>query len=213
MKIEALHDFHNEQYAEEWAKKFTPTPERLRLFKTLTENLPTESEGLVVLELGVGPGYLADHLLFYASIDQYLAVDFASAMLAITSRRTQHHNTNMHLIQGDLINEDWAAKIPVIPNAIVTTWTLHDLFSSNNILEVYKSCYQLLPAGGVLLNGDFVKPTGSTLEYEGGRIEPSQHLNLLKQAGFDNPEILAEFETSLDQPTTTNNYMCFKAVK
>ena len=49
--------------------------------------------------------------------------------------------------------------------------------------------------------------------YEGGRIKPSEHLDLLQKAGFTQVDCLKKFEISIDEPTTANNYACFKAVK
>jgi len=36
---------------------------------------------------------------------------------------------------------------------------------------------------------------------------------LLREAGFEEVACLEKFELSVDQPTTANNYACFKAVK
>jgi len=63
------------------------------------------------------------------------------------------------------------------------------------------------------LYGDFIKPENSPFEYEGGRIKPSTHLALLKKAGFDTVSIIIELEKNVMEPTTANNYSCFKAVK
>jgi len=214
MKIEALHDFKNTEYAQQWAQQFTPTPERMRLFQTIAQNLPDgSSKDITVLELGVGPGFLADYLLSAKTISQYGALDFAPAMLELSRQRTIEHQVDLHFIQADLINESWKPKIPFTPQAVVSTWTLHDLFADHNILKVYQECFDLLPAGGILLNGDFVQPIGVNVEYEGGRIHPQQHLDLLKQAGFAIVEMIAEFETNLKEPNTANNYCCFKAIK
>jgi len=65
----------------------------------------------------------------------------------------------------------------------------------------------------MLLNGDFIKPEESKFEYEGGRIKPSEHLDLLERSGFSKVECIAEFEKSVEEPTTSNNYICFKAIK
>ncbi|MGI9548170.1 MAG: hypothetical protein ACR2MM_13080, partial [Flavobacteriaceae bacterium] len=99
------------------------------------------------------------------------------------------------------------------PNIIVSTWALHDLFEKKNIVNVYKAAYEILPVGGLLLNGDFIKPEASNFEYEGGRIKPSEHLELLKIAGFLDPQCIEEFETDIENPTTANNYAFFRAGK
>jgi len=60
-----------------------------------------------------------------------------------------------------------------------------------------------------VVNGDFIKPAGTTWEYEPGRFEVSRHLELLREAGFSNPKSLASFEHNLNDP----NYACLVALK
>ena len=214
MKIEALHEFHDATFSQDWADRFTPTPERVQLFETILAHIKSlEIDNVSILELGIGPGFLAKHLLERLPKMTYQGLDFSQAMIEIASKRTAKYLNRIHFTQGDLIKEPWIKKIKNIPNAIVSTWALHDLFEKNNILSVYKSAFDLLDKGGILLNGDFIKPEESTFEYEGGRIKPSEHIELLQLAGFRNVECLAEFEKSIDYPTTSNNYACFKAVK
>jgi len=69
-----------------------------------------------------------------------------------------------------------------------------------------------IPAG-VLVNGDFIKPDGTTWEYEPGRFEIARHLELLRTAGFPEPKSLAHLEPNLRDPTPAQNYACLVAVK
>lgn len=214
MKIEALHEFHDEEFAHEWAEKFTPTPDRIRLFNTILEQIINlNMENVSILELGIGPGFLADFLLKEIKNADYLGLDFSESMLKIAASRTSSYKGHISFIQADLINDNWVAKIKAKPQVLVSTWTLHDLFSGETIFKVYKSAYDLLPQGGILINGDFIKPEESDFEYEGGRIRPSEHLNLLKSAGFSAVKCIAEFEKDVLNPTTANNYACFRAIK
>ena len=48
-------------------------------------------------------------------------------------------------------------------------------------------CYEALPPGGVLVNGDFIKPDGTTWLYEPARLEIARHHELLRNAGFADP--------------------------
>jgi hypothetical protein len=64
----------------------------------------------------------------------------------------------------------------------------------------------LLGAGGVLLNGDFVKPEGTVYGFEAGRFEVSRHLELLRSAGFARCECVEMFEVEIESPTPAQNY-------
>jgi len=214
MKIEALHDFHDAQFSQGWADKFQPTPPRMALFETILQEIKTIAQpNITVLELGIGPGYLADYILQRYQDIQYEGLDFSLPMLQIAEARTEVYGDSIDFTQADLIKEEWQHKVKKQPQVIVTTWALHDLFEKKNILDVYQKAYSILPKGGFLLNGDFIKPETSTYEYEGGRVKPSEHLALLQEAGFSSSICLEKFEISVDQPTTANNYACFKAVK
>jgi len=163
--------------------------------------------------LGIGPGYLADFLMEHLPEATYEGLDFSEAMLEIARERTAQYNERIHFTQADLVRDNWTAQLKKAPKVIVTTWALHDLFEKKNIAKVYQSAFEVLPKGGILLNGDFIKPETSTYEYEGGRIKPSEHMELLQVAGFRNFACLAKFEVSVEQPTTANNYACFKGEK
>ena len=84
---------------------------------------------------------------------------------------------------------------------------------SRAVADVYARCYEILPVGGVLVNGDFIKPDGTTWEYEPGRFEVNRHLELLRKAGFADPKSLAHLEQNLKDPTPAQNYACLVAVK
>jgi len=214
MKIQALHEFHDADFSKEWTEKFKPTPPRIKLFETILRQIEKVGcKTTSVLELGIGPGFLANYLLFRLPHITYEGLDYSNSMLEIAKERTEVYRKRIDFTQADLINEVWNKSIKRAPEVIVSTWALHDLFEKKNILKVYKTAYEILPEGGLLLNGDFVKPEESQHEYEGGRIKPSEHLDLLRRVGFQDCECIEEFEKSVENPTTSNNYACFRAKK
>ena len=96
--------------------------------------------------------------------------------------------------------------------AVVSTWALHDLGGDAHTERVYRGCRAVLPSGGILLNGDFIKPDGTELEFEPGRFLVGRHLDLLSRLGFHAVECLGVFDNELVDPTPAQNYACFKAV-
>lgn len=77
--------------------------------------------------------------------------------------------------------------------------------------EVYARCYQTLPEGGVLVNGDFIKPDGTSWDYEPGRFKINIHLDFLRKAGVTDPNSLAHLELNIKDPTAAQNYACLVA--
>lgn len=211
--IGAHHEFHDEEFADGWAERFVPTPERLGLFSVILAELEAEipTNGCVA-ELGIGPGYLAAHLLSIMPDIQYYGIDFSVPMLDIARQRLRPHTARVTYIQADLVKDRWWMGVPMPVNAIVSTWALHDLGSRENVEAVYKNCAQVLQGGGILLNGDFIKPDKAKHEYEPGRFEIAKHIEMLLRAGFKNAACLAVLEEEIESPTATQNYACFKGV-
>jgi len=211
--IGAHHEFHDNECVKEWADRFVPTPERLELFNVILSELKSEipTNGCVV-ELGIGPGYLAAHLLSVMPEIQYYGVDFSNPMLGIARQRLRSHLDRVTFAQADLVKDNWWTGITIPVNAIVSTWALHDLGSQENIEGVYKSCAQVLQGSGVLLNGDFIKPDKAIYEYEPGRFEIAKHIEILRRVGFKNAECLVVLEEEIESPTAAQNYACFKGV-
>lgn len=211
--IGAHHEFHDEEFVAGWADRFVPTPERLELFNVILSELKSRipPNGCVV-ELGIGPGYLADHLLRVMPEIQYYGVDFSSPMLDIARQRLRPHSARVAYVQADLVKDNWWTDIPTPVNAIVSTWALHDLGSQENVEVVYKSCAQVLQDGGMLLNGDFIKPDKVIYEYEPGRFEIAKHIAILRRVGFKNAECLVVLEEEIESPTSAQNYACFNGV-
>jgi hypothetical protein len=98
---------------------------------------------------------------------------------------------------ADLMDQSWPSELSKNPDANVSTWALHDLGGQQAVADVYTRCFEQLPVGGVLVNGDFIKPDGTTWEYEPGRFEIDLHLELLRAAGFKAPQSLGPFGTQI----------------
>ena len=210
--VGADHEFHDPEYSADWAERFEPTPDRLALFDLMLSELRSRvpADGRIV-ELGIGPGYLAAHLLDALSAVRYQAVDFSRPMLDIAARRLRRHADRVAFTQADLLVDGWWQALDGPVDAIVSTWALHDLGGRDRVGHVYAGCAKALGHRGLLLNGDFIKPDGAMQEYEPGRFPIATHLDLLRRAGFEQAECLRVFEEELEAPTPAQNYACLRA--
>ena len=211
--VGATHQFHDAEYAEDWSQRFTPTPERLHLFETILQQLQSAipADGHVV-ELGIGPAYLAEYLLARLPSISYEGVDFSQPMLGQAASRLDRFAARLQLKQADLLLDRWSSDLSRPPAAIVSTWALHDLGGQAQTAQVYRACATALPRGGLLLNGDFVRPDGTLLPFEPGRFEVGRHLELLQQAGFSQVSSLGLWEKEIEAPTASHNYACLLAI-
>ncbi|MDR1988967.1 MAG: class I SAM-dependent methyltransferase [Acidobacteriaceae bacterium] len=212
--VGAHHEFHDAAFAQDWADRFVPSAARLALFDLILNQirqLPVSDPH--VLELGLGPGYLARYILQRHTTLQYEGVDFSTAFFEVAKRTLGELAARVTFSMADLMDQSWPSRLTHQPHAIISTWTLHDLGSQQAVADVYARGFETLPTGGVLANGDFIKPDGTAWDYEAGRFEIARHLELLRRAGFVNPVSLRHFEPELDTPTPAQNYACLVAVK
>lgn len=212
--VGAEHEFHDAAFVRGWAERFVPTPPRLELFDLVLAEI--ESRALPfehVLELGIGPGYMARHILERNRRFSYEGLDFSDQMFAIAKETIGPLMSRVTLTLADLLDDRWPGKLSRPPGAIISTWALHDLGSQQAVADVYARCHESLAPGGVLVNGDFIKPDGTRYDYEPGRFAISRHLELLCAAGFADPRCPAHLEPNIETPTAAQNYACLVAVK
>jgi len=211
--VGATHDFHDVEYARRWADGFSPSPARLQLFDTIIGALKANQcqQGHIV-ELGSGPGYLAEHILTALPEASYECVDFSHAMLNIARSALLKFSNRVRFTQADLTRENWQSALRGPVDAVVSTWALHDLGSDAHIAAVYRASKAALRTGGILLNGDFIKPEGASCPFEAGRLTIARHLELLNASGFEDVKCLAILETELVQPNAAQNYACLRAL-
>ncbi len=212
--VGAQHEFHNADFVRGWSNRFVPTRDRLELFDLVLAQIsrpgvPNEH----VLELGIGPGYMARHILERNPAITYEGLDFSDVFFAIARETAGDLVHRVTLTKADLMDQDWPGKLSRTPGAIVSTWALHDLGSQQAVADVYARCYETLPEGGVLVNGDFIKPDGTDWDYEPGRFEIDRHLELLRNVGFSDPKSLALLEPNIEDPKGHENYACILAVR
>ncbi len=212
--VGAEHEFHDAAFVRDWANRFVPTEPRIQLFDMILDQITQPGvPNTHVVELGIGPGYMARHILERNETISYEGVDFSEVFFEIAKETVGELMHRVTLTTADLMHQSWPQNLTRRPGAIISTWTLHDLGSQQAVADVYARCHETLPEGGVLVNGDFIKPDGTTWDYEPGRFEIHRHIELLRQAGFSDPKPLAHLEPNIENPTSAENYACFVAVR
>lgn len=210
--VGAQHAFHDADFVRGWADRFVPTAPRLQLFDMVLDQI--EAIGAPaphVVELGAGPGYMARHILERHDRLTYEALDFSKVFIDIAHETIGDLTHRVVFTEADLMDPSWPIALTRRPDAIISTWALHDLGGRQPVADVYARCFETLPAGGVLVNGDFIKPDGTSWEYEPGRFEIAAHLEFLRQAGFQDPQSIAHLEPNIVDPTSSQNYACMIA--
>ncbi|MCB1546397.1 MAG: class I SAM-dependent methyltransferase [Hyphomicrobiaceae bacterium] len=210
--VGAQHEFHNAEFVRGWANRFVPTAPRLQLFDMILAEIGKLGKpDAHVLELGTGPGYMARHILERNATISYEALDFSDVFFDIARETIGDLVPRVIFTNADLMDQAWPKRLSRRPDAIISTWALHDLGGQQPVADVYRRCHETLPVGGVLVNGDFIKPDGTAWDYEPGRFPIARHLEFLRQAGFADPKSLAHLEPNIETPTAAENYACLVA--
>jgi len=210
--VGAQHEFHDAAFVRGWADRFVPTPPRLALFDMIHDQIRQLGvDRAHVLELGIGPGYMARHILRQDSSVCYEGLDFSEVFFDVAKETLGGLSERVTFTKADLMDQSWPERIVRTPHAIISTWALHDLGGEQAVANVYRRCFEVLPHGGVFVNGDFIKPEGTDWDYEPGRFTIARHLDLLREAGFTHPASLHHFELETERPTAAQNYACLVA--
>jgi SAM-dependent methyltransferase len=212
--VGAQHEFHDAVFVQGWSDRFVPTPPRIALFDLILDrisvsNLPSTH----VVEPGLGPGYMARHILERNHVISYEGLDFSEVFFEIARKTIADFMPRVTLTKADLMDQTWPRSLSRQPGAVISTWALHDLGGQQAVADVYARCYEVLPTGGVIMNGDFIKPDGTSWTYEPGRFEIDRHLELLREVGFQRSTSPALFEHNIACPTSAQNHACMMAVK
>lgn len=86
--VGASHEFHDADFVRGWSNRFVPTRERLALFDMIADQISQPSVPHAhVVELGIGPGYMARHILERNRAISYEGVDFSQVFLRLPGRR------------------------------------------------------------------------------------------------------------------------------
>jgi tRNA (cmo5U34)-methyltransferase len=117
--------------------------------------LEADSTGVVV-DLGGGSARLIERVLDRWPRCTGLVLDQSEAFLALAERRLARFGTRATCLKARL-QDDWPALLPSQPAAIVSMSAIHHLEPAEK-QALYGRCHDALLPGGVLINGDEVRP-------------------------------------------------------
>jgi SAM-dependent methyltransferase len=112
------------------------------------------------LDLGTGDGGFAELLLDLYPESSGVLVDFSEPMLAAAEKRLAGKPGRWKLVEGDLADPEWRARIPAGPyDAVVSRLAIHHLPDERK-RALYRECAELLAPGGLFMNWEHVETGG-----------------------------------------------------
>lgn len=175
-------DYFDPAYVNDWANVAnSKRPFRLELFEAIVSELAV-LHASKVLDVGSGPGFLAERVLAGCDVASYHLFDFSPYMLELSRVRLRDFGDRAVFHQGSFLDEGWWQSLPCPFDAIVSMQAIHEARDSARIQKLYDELKPLLRGGGIILIADEVN--------DGDRKEKhllslSEHEAVLLKAGFE----------------------------
>lgn len=172
--------------AQQWAESaLSKRPWRTEFFAAFARIIGNTFGGRV-LELGSGPGFLAEHLLRSNTRMHYVALDFSPAMHELAAQRLGDLAGRVQFVERSFREPAWPEGLGQF-DFVVTNQAVHELRHKRHASRLHAQVKQVLGAGGAYLVCDhFVG--------EGGMSNDQLYLSVAEQrqalldAGFDRAE-------------------------
>ena len=176
------HDYFNRDYVREWAHSAnSKRPFRVRFFDAFADELNRLSRPRI-LDLGAGPGFLAEHILTRCDVDSYHLFDFSPHMLELARARLARFDERLSLHQGSFLEAQWWDSLPAPFDAVVSIQAVHELRNTSRIPQLYRELGSLLTQNGLALIADEVASEG---DGTGPFHTVDGHFSALMDAGFE----------------------------
>jgi SAM-dependent methyltransferase len=182
-------DFRVEHIARTWAHQSDlKKPQRPEVRARIAERIAAGGFGEPgaprILELGCGPGYLAEAILDEVPLAAYTLLDFAPPFLAMARERVGRF-AGTTFVLADFVDPAWSDGLGPF-DAIVTMQAVHELRHKRRAPTLYAQGYELLAPGGLLIVCDGVPLNDTALG-----MTLAEQQAAIASAGFVDIEVLA----------------------
>lgn len=138
--------------AREWEQTaMSKRPWRTEFFSRFSAEIKNMSpSGHRVLELGSGPGFLAEHLLTSLDYIKYVLLDFSPAMHQLAKDRLGPLADRAEFIERSFKLTDWMDGLGKF-DCVVTNQAVHELRHKSYASQLHKQVRTILKPGGLYL--------------------------------------------------------------
>lgn len=179
--------------AEEWARtaliKRPARTEFIAAFADIARQHASQ-KSIRILELGSGPGFLAEHLLYTFPKCQYIALDFSPAMHALARQRLGSTNKAIQFLERDFLDPNWVQGLGQF-DLIVTIQAVHELRHKSRASTLHTQARSLLHQHGNYLVCDHHTDTGGMNNTE-LYMSIQEQQSALAEAGFHHIALILE---------------------
>jgi SAM-dependent methyltransferase len=183
-------DFHDAAQARAWEEATVAgRPSRPAFFAAMVAALNARFDGpFSVLELGSGPGHLAEQILRHCSARTYVALDFSEAMHALARERLTSFKDRVRFVMRDFRDPKWGKGLGMF-DAILTQQAAHETRHKKYLVRFLHSAAAQLREDGLLLYCDHYAEAGTDKHPDLYVARDAQPVALLN-AGLSQLELL-----------------------
>lgn len=170
--------------ATEWARTAEQLrPQRPQIFAEFARLIAEAPRVSRILELGSGPGFLAEHLLQSNSFTEYVAFDFSPAMHELAKERLGGSAEKLTFVARSFRDANWSEDLGEF-DCIVALQSIHELRHKRYASTLHAQVREILAESGVYLMCDHFAGDGGMRNSDLFMTIAEQEA-VLRQAGFE----------------------------
>ena len=183
-------ELRDPQDARDWERSaLIKRPSRPEFFALYAEQISAHQRAIAtVLELGSGPGFLAQHLLKKLPDLSYTALDFSAAMHELARARLGRSADQVRFVERSFKEDGWTDGIGTF-DCVLIHQAVHELRHKRHAPTLHRQVHTLLPIGALYLVCDHFVGDGGMTNDQLYMTQEEQQAALI-EGGFQLPELL-----------------------
>jgi cyclopropane fatty-acyl-phospholipid synthase-like methyltransferase len=169
----------------EWERTAQERPGRAEVFRAIgreLEALGEDDHDLVVLELGSGPGFLADYLLNALPSVRLTLLDFSGPMHKLARTRLGARVARVTQVERSFKEPGWSQGLGLF-DAVVTNQAVHELRHKRHATQLHAAVKGVLKPRAPYLVSDHFCGEGGSQDHQ-LNMTVAEHRAALLRAGF-----------------------------
>ena len=168
-------------------------PWRIPVRECFVELVSGLADGARILEIGSGPGLLAEAIVDRcANLESYTLLDFSPRMLELSRQRLLRF-PNVSFAEENFRNRNWHVNLPRNFTAILAMQSVHEIRHKRHVPGLYREFAQLLAPGGLLAVSDGKPGDRSVLFRVNLNMTAEEQLEAFASAGFPDARVVQDF--------------------
>ncbi|MDE1465549.1 class I SAM-dependent methyltransferase [Spartinivicinus poritis] len=191
--IHSAEDLEQFRQAEEWEKRIKKNGfYREHFFQAFSKQLNNIfDEPISILEIGSGPGHLAEHIFHSVKVESYTLFDLSKSMNHIALNRLKKYQSFIECKVGDILCTESFEGLGNF-DAVICMQTIHEVRDKRLAVDIYKNVTKVLKPNGYFLVCDFVLGEQGMKEADIYMTELEQNQALI-DGGFKSPTLALSY--------------------